>query len=38
MQTGRFPIIKKDGGEMLVAMVLTDPLSTHRHLSVTYSS
>ena len=27
MQTGRLPIIKKDGGEMLVAMVLDRPLA-----------
>ena len=27
MQTGRVPIIKKDGGEMLVAMVLDRPLA-----------
>ena len=32
MQTGRSPIIKKDGGEMLVAMVLDRPLADAQSL------
>lgn len=32
MQTGRAPIIKKDGGEMLVAMVLDRPLAEAQSL------